>query len=738
MTPSTLDHATLAGCGHEPIHIPGAIQPHGVLFVFTEPDLVCVQVSNNVDKVCSLPLDQVLNKPLSEFLAPDQASKIEAALATDNPALESPLPLFLAGKNFDCLLHRHDGMLIAELEVVIPVPFVRHHRQLQQALSEIRSTATLEDLYGLMARFVAELTGYERVMVYRFDTDWHGEVVGECLLEPVESYMGHHFPASDIPPQARELYARNWLRIIPDATYKPAALEPSVNPKTQRPLDLSFSVLRSVSPVHLEYLKNMNVGASMSISLMVEGRLWGLIACHHRQALPLPFSVRSACEIFGQVSSLEIAYKQESLRHAEYAQATRIQTRFFDVIAQEQNFVEALIKYTPELLQFMRASGAAICVNDQIHLLGETPAENQVKDLLEWLNKQPVNPLYVTNALGKEFKPAIAYKDQGSGLLALKLSRVEQHYILWFRPEVITTITWAGDPDKPSEPGAILHPRKSFSTWKQTVTGHSLPWTEAERQGGHELVAALNALVLRRTERLIKINADLEQKNTDLNSFAYIASHDLKEPLRGITHYSRFILEDHQAILPEEAIKKLQTIGSLSQHSSELLDALSHFSKIGRMDLNRKEVSLDDVLDRALSLLQVAMQESRVEIRRPQSLPTMEVDPVLIREALLNLIANSIRYNTSDEKWVEIGLTDDPVDGDGPAFYVKDNGIGIHQKHHHNIFKIFRRLHAHGEYGTGTGAGLAITRSIIERHDGRIWLVSQPGAGTTFYFTLPS
>ncbi|TLD68337.1 GAF domain-containing protein [Phragmitibacter flavus] len=741
MNPSTLDSAALNSCHSEPIHIPGAIQPHGAMLVLQEPDLICLQASNNLREITGRDPAAILNQPISALFGSEsetETNKILAAIASGDPATESPLYLEIDGRSFDCLLHRHDGVLIAELESATHAPLSRHHRLLQSAIGELRGTLQLKDLYQTIATFVSTLTGFERVMVYKFDADWHGEVVAESLLSPVDSYLGHHFPANDIPAQARALYTRSWLRIIPNSTYTPVQLLPAINPLTQRPTDLSYSVLRSVSPLHLEYLRNMEVGASMSISLIIDGQLWGLIACHHRTPRPLPYSVRSTCEIFGQVASLEIARHQDAVRLRELNHATRIQTRFFDVISREQNFVEALIKYTPELLEFMRADGAAIYVNDQLNLLGTTPSKAQVNEIIDWLRDESVNPHLAPDHLSNLPPAAAEFTATASGLLALRLSRVDPHFVLWFRPEIITTVTWAGNPEKIIASDSTLHPRKSFSAWKQEVTGHSLPWTSPELQGATELLTALNALVLRRTERLIRLNGELERKNTDLNSFAYIAAHDLKEPLRGIAHYSKFIREDHADTLKPDAIKKLETIGDLAIHSSELLDALNRFSRLGRIDIHRKPTSLDDILNKVLALLEVTIRENHFQVIRPHPLPIINCDPILLREILLNLVANAIRYNTSTKKWVEIGhdLTADPENAPGGAFYVRDNGIGIHSKHFHNIFDIFRRLHAHGDFGTGTGAGLAITKSIVERHGGRIWLESTPGQGTTFYFTL--
>lgn len=732
---SSVHDAALENCSREPIHIPGAIQPHGALIVLDERDLTVLQISANAGSFCGLEPAALLGQKLASH-APEAAQALVNLLAEGDPALLSPIGLVLPGGRFDAMLHRHDGVLFMELEAASGQTTQSFHRRLQRVFADLRGSVNLTALCDEMAGFIANLTGFERVMVYKFDTDWHGEVVGERLLAKVDSYFGHHFPASDIPTQARALYSRSWLRIIPDASYTPVPIEPPLNPKTGQPTDLSESVLRSVSPIHLRYLRNMNVAASMSISLMVEGKLWGLIACHHRSPRVLSFAMRAACEIFGQVASLEIAAQQETRRLAERVSATRIQTRFFDILSQEKNALEALVKYTPDLLEFMGSTGAAIYINSQTTLLGDTPSAEQTAGIIDWLRTQSFQALLVTDSLQQLLPQAAEYREKTSGLLAVRLSRVEPHYLLWFRPEVITTVTWAGNPSKPLDDQHNLHPRTSFAAWKETVTGRSLPWQEAEQHGATELVHALNALVLRRTEHLLGLNSELERRNTDLNSFAYIASHDLKEPIRGIANYCTFMREDHAEELSSEAARKLEKISALAAQSEELLIALNHFSRVGRIEIAPVETNLDQLLDSVLLSLENTTRQESARILRPVPLPTICCDPVLVREIFANLIANAIRYNKNDEKIVEIGWEKESPESARPVFHVRDNGIGIKEKHFEAVFVIFRRLHAHDHFGGGTGAGLAIVKSIVEKHGGSIWIESVENQGSTFYFTL--
>lgn len=748
MNPPALQHASthltetsnLDGCASEPIHIPGAIQPHGVLLTLSDAELEIIQISANASEFLGMAPAELVGRKFPELLTATNGVLLREAAKHEDPARISPLLLTLNERAFDALLHRHQGVLILELESSPPTTdtFARQHRQLQDYLRQMQETEDAASLYAVIAHAVSALTGYERVMVYRFDEDWHGEVVAEELTAPVDSYLGHHFPASDIPAQARALYTRSWLRIIPNVNYRPAPLHPPLDPRTGKPVDLSFAALRSVSPIHLEYLRNMGVGASMSISLMVEGKLWGLVACHHRTARLLPFAVRTACELAGQIASREIASQQERKHLAERAEVNRIQTRFFDIISKEENAAEALLHYTPTLLEFMNAHGAAIALGGQCHLVGQTPSRSDVAHLLEWLKERdPSEPIFVTDHLSEQLPEAMAYKENASGLLAVRLSRVEPQFVLWFRPEVVSTVTWAGDPNKSFDPAARMHPRKSFAAWQETVAGHSLPWKEAEIHGARELRLALNALVIRRTERLLRLNAELERKNTDLNSFAYIASHDLKEPLRGIHHFSRFLREDHAEELGEEGMRKVDTIAALASHTNELLISLAHFSQLGRMELNLRETDLERLVNDVLLTLDVTLRENKVEVLRPHPLPTVRCDSVLVKEVFNNLILNAIKYNAGASKWVEICYREpEPQEASrGPVFCVSDNGIGIRERNLSAVFQMFRRLNK-DKYGSGSGAGLAIAKSIVERHGGRIWAESVFGEGSTFCFTL--
>ena len=250
-------------------------------------------------------------------------------------------------------------------------------------------------------------------------------------------------------------------------------------------------------------------------------------------------------------------------------------------------------------------------------------------------------------------------------------------------------------------------------------------------------------------EELQHRNTELLRSNQELDEFAYIVSHDLKEPLRGIHNYSNFLIEDYGDKLDQDGRAKLETLKDLAQRMYALIDSLLEFSRVGRVDLAIRETDLNEVLAEVLDSLRITLDEQGVQIRIPRSLPTVRCDRVRIAEVFRNLISNAIKYNNKSEKWIEIGWHSQPGTQSGEildssssppsmvtVFTVRDNGIGIQEKHFESIFRIFKRLHARDKFGGGTGVGLTIVKKIIERHDGRIWIESTYGTGTTFAFTL--
>jgi two-component system, chemotaxis family, sensor kinase Cph1 len=742
----------LDACAREPIHVPGAIQPHGVLAVLREPDCTVIQVSANVVELGVPEPDTVLGRPVAELLGEDAAGAIHAAL--ERPELAGANPVRLrtgrAGseRSWDAILHRAEGGVVLELEPASdddPRSISRLYEHVRHALRRLQATRSLADLCETVAEEVRRMTRLDRVMVYRFDEEWNGEVVAESRAPDVDGFLGLRFPASDIPAQARELYRRNWLRLIADAGYKPSAIVPEINPDTGAPLDLSGSELRSVSPVHLEYLRNMDVGASMSVSLLRDGELWGLIACHHRDPVLLPYDVRAACEFLGQTFSVQLAGVVDEAERAYALELAAVGGRILDRAAGRDDWAAALVDGEPSLAALAGADGAAVWAGGRAHRAGVTPDDRAIAGLARWLAERRT-PLFATDRLSDEFPDAAAWQDVGSGLLAAAIGGERGEFLMWFRGEAVRTVTWAGNPEKPVDvvttgaaaaDGATprLHPRRSFAAWSETVRGQSLPWRAAERDAAAAIRDRIVEIVLRQADVLARLNSELRRSNEELEAFTYIASHDLKEPLRGIHSFAEMIRDDHGDALGREGGQQLETVLRLARRMDAMLDSFLRYSRAGQLELRTVEVDMQQLLDEVLDTLATRVGEAGAEVRVPRPLPVQRCDPIRAASVIQNLISNALKYTASDAPRVEVGY-EEPGGGRPTVFRVSDNGIGIAPEQHEAVFRLFRRLHARDRYGGGTGAGLTIAKRLVERHGGRIWIESEPDAGSTFMFTL--
>ena len=769
-----LKNADLNNCDREPIHISNAIQPQGILLAVSAVDWSIFQVSSNTEAILGIVPQELLNQPLQDLLGEAQVKAIQDCLAGDFEQI-NPLPIAIQRAQtsllFDGIVHRQGQVVVVELETTTANNqgnFFDFYRLVKSPIDRIQRTSNFGELCDAIATEVKKITGFDRVMIYRFAGDGSGEVIAEAVSEHVESFLGLHYPATDIPKQAKYLYTLNFLRLIADVGYQPVAITPELNPLTNEPLDLSMSVLRSVSPIHTEYLGNMGVGASMSISLLKDRQLWGLIACHHESPRQVPYTVRTICEFIGQIASFEIAAKAGS-QDADYKiKLQSIQQQLIATISQAEDLAAGLQAQPQQLLDSVGATGTALCCNEEITLIGNTPSPEFIRQMLPWLESQFTEEIiYTTNSLGEVYQPEPKATQTSTtnatdrtnsatpaaGLLALLIAKIPKTFVIWFRPEIIQTVDWGGNPTKPqtvTETGeTIISPRKSFAKWQETVRGKSLPWKNCEVISALELRSAIVGIILRKADELAQVNQELTRSNVELDAFAYIASHDLKEPLRGIYNYSSFLLEDYQDIFDEAGKDKLNTLMRLTHRMEDLINSLLHYSRLGRAELQINTVDLNRLIAGVLDVIQASGRGQEVEFIIPRDLPLIKCDRTQINELFTNLISNGIKYNQQQNKVIEIGYLDqdDPVaiarrqefphqQEPKTIFYVRDNGIGIRERHLDSIFRIFKRLHGQKKYGGGTGAGLTIAKKIVERHGGEIWVKSVYQQGSVFYFTL--
>lgn len=978
-------------CENEAIHTPDAIQPHGALIVLRADNLLVRACSANIEAFLGLSVADTLGKNLTEVFGQQRAEYIRQCLSAEDLRALNPLR-FTRQVNgqfveYDLILHRHQEDCYLEFESLRKgsQTFSNPFRFLRSSVVQMQAAPDLPALYQTIVREMRKITGFHRVKLYRFDVSWQGEVLAENKSDELPSLLSLRFPDLDIPPQARQLYTKNLLRIVPDVDYTPVPVHTHPPLSSEQPLDLSMSVLRSLSPWHIGYLRQMKVQASMSISILKDQQLWGLLICHHLSPHYLSYETRAACELLGQIFSSQIVLK-EAEEQRRYAEAKgHLLNVLIEQISAKADVMDALSEHTRELLELADAQGAAVCIGEDIHLFGQTPPKTWMLRLAEWLADEVNGDLFHTDRLPALFPAAAPYQTQCCGLLAARLGSQKGHYLIWMRAEQIQVVKWAGPPAKPGLPQLPnAESTRNFEPWKEVIRQRALPWNDTDLyyiaelrnvvtesryrqvqamaeenakfrlmlQNASDILLILDQdfapryasdaarqilgqeisgrkrlwidlihpqdreAVLRQLEELrrtpnakrileyrirthkdryarwemiavnllshaqirgiianardittrvqtqkrmkkfqqaiesgtngvVFINASspeyivtfanagyehitgqplgqvvgsacrlfderympnaeearqlrqlvtegqtgeilisgvkpdgtpywmqvhaapiyeeseqsvnyvlvctdvtfartaeeklreytdrLQQRNEELQTFAYVASHDLQEPLRTIMGFSELLLEMYGDKLDQEAQEYFGFMLQAATRMKTLIQDLLQFSRVGTQKEFIAETDCNRVLRIAIENLRSAIDESRAVITSDH-LPVVIANETYLLQVIQNLLSNAIKYCSPERPpRVHIGMEEREHEW---LFSIKDNGIGIEERFYQRIFVIFQRLHTKEQY-SGTGIGLAICKKIVEKYGGRIWVQSEKDKGSVFYFILP-
>jgi two-component system, chemotaxis family, sensor kinase Cph1 len=731
----TVDETT---CDREPIHILGHIQPQG-FFIATDSSFTILQISANLPEFLEISAEEMIGKEIASFgfigledkLRLSQMRPVKKANYFEVAVKKKDTTIF-----FDAIVHFSGSKLIIEFEPCIAeLPPKIYHELLYDLTYLSTGSQSSTEVLNHAATLLKKYIGYDRVMIYRFMKDGHGQVVAEEKEEYLEPLLGIYYPASDIPKQARELFIKNVVRIIADVDAKDVALIPYL--VNNEPTDLTFSNLRSVSPMHIQYLKNMGVKASFSISIIIDGALWGLIACHqYKSAKFLTFAERQNCVMISRFLSASI----QSWLHLEEKDLknsiTTVINTLVSQIKQNWNIPFGLTNYGTTLINMFDGCSVAMVFEDNIYTLGETPSEQEIRELAQWLG-DTTEKYFETNRLPQLFSPAKTYKQIASGLFSITLSKEMKEYILWFKPELIEQVNWGGNPKKAVEiniesGNVTLTPRKSFAKWTEALELHSAPWKDAEIAGALQLREELLQIINFKANELRRFTEKLRMANQELNAFSYTVSHDLRTPLTSIYSYCELLLEDAGRKNDTPSKELLQLIIKNVTRMNEMIRAILEYAKINKTDINKTMVVMPAILRDVIAAIKSTLHKE-VTIQIEQT-PSLFAEPAMVTQIFQNLIENAAKYSITKEK-PHIVIRGEEHDEE-VIYSVKDNGIGIDMKYADKIFEIFSRLHTESTY-PGYGVGLSIVKRIMERFNGKVWLESKRNQGSIFYISFP-
>lgn len=477
-------------CGNLPLHHINLIQDYGYLLILDIEQLKVIQASENTDDITGKPVQELVGTNFSEYISEEDLEKIQQFL---KKGLTQKIPFSLSVNNgeysdrFHALMHIKTDYLLLELEKMSEAAernFTDVFQEVKQIISAIEETKTVQQVCEVAIHELRKISGFDGILMYHFDEEWNGTVIAEEKDERLEKYLGQTFPASDVPRQARQLYLKNPYRLIPCRDYQPVRLYPVINALTNSFIDLSDCNLRGVAGVHLEYMKNMNIKASMSIRVIRAGKLWGLISCHHIEEKYLDYEV---CSVFEWLSSVISARISSILDKENYNFVTALQQKralLADRIYEYDNIASGLMAdEDADVLDLFGVTGAVVVLNGRVETKGDVPPVDELENLMLWLEGKQINEVFSTAHLSGIYEDAAAFAAIGSGMLVIPVDGNRGDYLVCFRPEVVETIHWGGDPNEAitfEKDGKKYHPRNSFKLWKQTVNHHAKPFKQAE------------------------------------------------------------------------------------------------------------------------------------------------------------------------------------------------------------------------------------------------------------------
>lgn len=728
----------LSNCDAEPLRFIRSCQDPACMLVFYAETWRLKAYSENAPARFPAMVREPFAATPEAILGEDNAARLRKTATEKNYEYINPL-LFVRtnaqGQEVreNLIAHEHEGLIILEFEPRDPaVSRAGFLMQVDRTLQAIQNAGATQRMLEATVREVKRMTGYDRVWLYQFDEDHNGDIVAEVHEPDMPSFLGLRYPHTDIPKQARELYLVNQVRTVNTTVLDRDHLLISDDDAL---IDLSRTANRGVSPIHQRYLQNFGTGASLSISIILDGKLWGLIACHHRSPKQLDCRMRNVLGLFSRVISGQLGLRYSAEFRVKMLQTNLIRSQLLERMNESTDIRGALLSEDDELLRMTEATGAAMYLSDEFRTTGNCPEEGEMMRIVEYLEDQESN-IYHTDQFFDELPAAANFAHAPAGLIAARLSRRPAEYLFWFRPEKVQTVNWGGRPEhrKVVEDGQVkLHPAISFEKWTELQKGKSDPWLQHQLDAVAGLRNDIKEVILQRFQEIRRTNQQLVSAYEELESFSYTVSHDLRAPLRSIKSYAEILEEDYGGNLDEFGRTALDTIVVNVGRMNEFINDILEFSRLGRSDLRLDSISLTETVRDVwadVSHNNPCDAELRLDIQHDH----VPGDRRMLRQVLLNLISNSLKYaRPVPDAFVAVKSQ---RQNEEVIIEIADNGIGFDMKHAERIFGVFNRLVSEDDY-EGTGVGLAVVRRIVEKHGGTISVRSEPGVGTSFYIVIP-
>ncbi|WP_314244592.1 ATP-binding protein [Empedobacter tilapiae] len=717
----------IKNCEDEEIQFLNDIQPFGYLIGIHKKTLEIEFVSQNIDEIFQISLTEMLGMNIHELH--DFDIDFEEVLNQDIGEF-SRRNIQIDSTSYHITTFYTNDFIYLELENMI----VLENRLEYYSYSEqILYSKTIDSTWDSLISSIKKLTGYERVMLYQFLEDGSGIVIGEKVNKNLDSYLGLRFPEFDIPKQARELYLEKKSRMVSDVNSKRI---PLISLKNQK-IDLMYSSLRALSPIHLQYLKNTSCSASFSISIVINEKLWGIVACQNSEPKFIPNQVRLQSELLTRLARMTYANFKSSEQLKFQNHFNEIAIKLKENLLTEENLENSMNSNLSQILHLTKADGIALINFNKVFKEGITPEESEVLRIKEWAVKEKKHQLFTSNSFYVDYGQELNLSKNAAGVMFCFLGQGFNHFIIWFKKEHLQKLNWAGEPNK-IEKTEILEdkkvlsfsPRTSFKIWREEIKHKSFIWLEKEKYVAKEVVKLIIETLHLQSFKIHSLYEQLKEINDELDSFSYTVSHDLRTPLSIMKLNCQML----QRSLKDDEVKnnRLKSVIDEIDRMTQMMQDLLALSKAKKSEIKLINIETKPIIDKIVHDVLLYYKTSNTEVI-VENIHDVLGDKTMFYEVLLNIIGNAVKYS-SQEQNPKIMISSE-IDNKHVIFKVKDNGIGIKEEDNDKMFKLFSRMSNTGNI-SGNGVGLSIAHRMMNRMDGNISFDSKIGEGTTFVLTF--